>query len=127
MFSTRAAAAFALCAFCVVAQSAPAQSTKFEWARALNEAGNSVLTGIGVDRFGNTYVAGHTWSAQFPVRNAVQAALAAPGSEDMFVAKLDDAGNLVYATYFGGTGYDEATAVAVDGAGNVFVAGRTNS
>src|SRR3954452_18497176 len=99
MFSTRAAAAFALCAFCVFAesasaQSAAAQSTKFEWARALTEAGNSVLTGIGVDRFGNTYVAGHTWSAQFPVRNAVQAAPAAPGSEDMFVAKLDAAGNL---------------------------------
>jgi hypothetical protein len=34
---------------------------------------------------------------------------------------------IAYATYLGGTGYDEITALAADGAGNTYVAGRTQS
>ncbi len=49
------------------------------------------------------------------------------GSADVFVTKLDPPGNIVYSTYFGGSAYDSATAMAVDAAGNVFVTGTTNS
>src|SRR6185503_9339161 len=41
--------------------------------------------------------------------------------------KLDAAGELVYSRVVGGTGYDEAFAIAVDFQGNVFVTGRTSS
>jgi hypothetical protein len=34
---------------------------------------------------------------------------------------------LMYSTYFGGSGYDGANAVAVDSAGNIYVAGATSS
>jgi uncharacterized protein (TIGR03437 family) len=49
------------------------------------------------------------------------------GSTDVFVTKLDPLGNIVYSTYFGGSGNDSAAAMAVDAGGNVFVAGVTSS
>src|SRR5262249_56577886 len=43
-------------------------------------------------------------------------------------AKLDSAGKrLVYSTYLGGSGRDEALAVAVDAAGSAYVTGTTES
>jgi uncharacterized protein (TIGR03437 family) len=46
---------------------------------------------------------------------------------DVFVAKLDTNGNIVYATYFGGSGNDTASAMAVGRDGSVYVSGSTNS
>jgi uncharacterized protein (TIGR03437 family) len=46
---------------------------------------------------------------------------------DVFVAKLDPNGNIVYATYFGGSAYDTAAAIAVGQDGSVYVTGYTNS
>jgi len=50
------------------------------------------------------------------------------GSSDAFIAKFSGSNlSLLWSTYFGGDGWDEAFSVAVDGSGNVFVVGRTNS
>jgi len=46
---------------------------------------------------------------------------------DAFVAKISASGTLIWATYVGGTGDDSAGAIAVDAAGNVYVAGTTQS
>src|SRR5690606_38464529 len=47
---------------------------------------------------------------------------------DAFVAKLNPAGDtLVYLTYLGGSGEDIGDAIAVDGAGNVYITGMTES
>ena len=71
-------------------------------------------------------VAGVTASPDFPVGNAVQPQKR--GSVDAFVSKLTASGDaLVYSTYFGGSGYDEARDVAVDDHGNAYVAGYTDS
>ncbi len=81
---------------------------------------------IAVDSAGNAYVAGYTYSTDFPTANPLRSANA--GREDAFVSKLNVAGSaLVYSTYLGGSGHDEAFAIAVDGAGNVYVAGYTTS
>jgi Beta-propeller repeat/IPT/TIG domain len=48
-------------------------------------------------------------------------------ASNVFVAKLDPSGNMLYSTYFGGSGSDQALAMTVDAAGNVFVAGTTSS
>ena len=46
----------------------------------------------------------------------------------MFVTKLNPAGSaLVYSTYLGGQGFDGGGGLAVDGAGNAYVAGGTGS
>jgi uncharacterized protein (TIGR03437 family) len=50
-----------------------------------------------------------------------------PAGSDVLVAKFDPQGNPVYATYFGGAGYDQANGMAVDAGGSVYVTGTTGS
>jgi hypothetical protein len=82
-------------------------------------------TAIATDSAGNAYVAGVTRSANFPTAAASQGTAA--GNGDAFVAKFSPAGKLVYSTYLGGSGQDNATAIAVDSAGDAYVAGFTSS
>jgi hypothetical protein len=81
---------------------------------------------IAVDASGNAYVVGCTKSADFPTASALDAVLG--GTEDAFVIKINPTGTaLVYATYLGGTAFDDAQAVDVDASGNVYVTGITLS
>src|SRR5262249_29351357 len=85
-----------------------------------------VATAIAVDSAGNAYVAGATQSGNFPVKNGPGLALS--GNEDAFVAKVKaDGTGFLYAGYIGGEFADEAHAIAVDSAGNAYVAGFTLS
>ena len=79
-----------------------------------------------VDPAGNVIVAGQTSSPDFPVTpGALQSELKGP--QNAFVARLDASGNLVLATYLGGSGTDAAAAVRTDSAGSIYVAGQTSS
>jgi phosphoribosylcarboxyaminoimidazole (NCAIR) mutase len=83
---------------------------------------------IAVDGSGNAYVTGRTWSAEttFPVIGGPD--LTHNGGEDAFVAKVNASGTaLVYCGYVGGGDWDEGYGIAVDGSGNVYVAGYTES
>jgi hypothetical protein len=81
--------------------------------------------GIAVDSAGAAYVAGHTYSTNFPLVSAYQTSF---NLEEAFVAKLSPSGaSLTYSTFLGGSGADEAFGIAVDSAGSAYVAGRTFS
>ncbi len=86
---------------------------------------------IAVDISGNAWVAGSTWSSDFPIANAFQRA--SGGGQDAFVAKLDPGGDaLLLGSYLGGTGgslgYPEAAqGIALDWQGNAYLAGVTSS
>ncbi len=83
---------------------------------------------LAVDPDGNAYVAGFTFSANFPVTSgALQKQRNGIGG-DGFVAKLNAAGTaLIYATYLGGNGGDFIDELVVDAGGNAFVAGLSDS
>jgi hypothetical protein len=81
--------------------------------------------GIALDSQGSVYVAGVTPSANFPILSALQPSLDA--GLDAFVTKLSSTGILLYSTYFGGSGIDEANAIAVDSNDRAFVVGYTAS
>ena len=82
--------------------------------------------GIAVDGTGNAYISGFTNSTNFPTAAPIQAK--SGGGWDTFATKINVAGNtLVYSTYLGGTLDDEARSIAVDGAGNAYISGHTNS
>ncbi len=90
--------------------------------------GNSGDSGLGiaVDTAGNAYVTGYTGSPDYPVTSGSfnQSLI----GFDAFVTKLNPEGSaLVYSTYLGGHTFNEATAIAVDSRGNVYVAGDTTS
>jgi hypothetical protein len=95
---------------------------------------------IAVDSSGNAYICGETASTNFPTVSALDATFGGgqfAGSRDAFVMKLNAAGTaLVYSTYLGGSGDpvntningdDRCFGLAVDSAGNAYVAGETHS
>ena len=86
-----------------------------------------MVHGIAVDAGGNTYLAGETFSFNFPTTpGALDATLS--GVRDAFVTKLDaSGGSLVYSTYLGGSGNDVANHVAVDAVGSAYLIGWTFS
>jgi hypothetical protein len=86
--------------------------------------------GIAVDSSGDAFLAGYTYSSNFPVTTgAYQTATKASSRiATGFVTKLNPAGTgLVYSTYLGGNNLDELTAIAIDQTGNAYLSGLTFS
>ncbi|WP_438007367.1 protein kinase [Sorangium sp. So ce321] len=90
------------------------------WARRFGDAEWQASVDIALDRAGNAFVTGTFRGAidfgQGPLRN--------PAGEDIFVAKLDAAGNALWGKRFGDGSEQGGSRVAVDEAGNVVVAGQ---
>ncbi|MGO9271878.1 MAG: SBBP repeat-containing protein [Terriglobia bacterium] len=92
-----------------------------------------VGSAIAIDKSGNAYITGSTYSSNFPVTpGAFETLYGGNGQEngngDAFVAKLGPNGSsLIYASYLGGTGPDFGQGIAVDAAGNAYVTGSTQS
>jgi len=107
--------------------------SSFAYSTYLGGSLGSKATAIAVDAQGSAYITGSTQSPDFPVAKAFQKSCAldaasAKCSVDAFLTKFAPTGKaLVYSTYFGGTGRDEASGIAVDTAGDVHLIGRTES
>lgn len=84
--------------------------------------------GIAVDSDGNAYITGDTMSINFPVTTGAFQTQKAGFSTDAFVTKMNATGTaLIYSTYFGGDNRDAGNDIALDGAGNAYVTGLTDS
>jgi hypothetical protein len=83
---------------------------------------------IAVDSSGNAYVTGLTSHIDFPTLNQFQTF---QGIADAFITKIDTTqigvSSLIYSTYLGGEGDDRGFGIAVDGSGNAYVTGFTES
>lgn len=81
--------------------------------------------GLGIDDSGSIFLAGETWSSNFPtVAGAIDTTLGGP--IDGFLARISSDGtSLVYGTYVGGMGTDRVNSLAVDGAGVATITGNT--
>ena len=114
----------------VVVKFAPAQNKILYWAQ-LTPDGQTQAHGLAVDAAGNAYITGVTSSFSLPLVNAVQTSLAGHGafaSSGGFVTKIaPDGQSLVYSTYLAGSNYEYLNGIAIDAAGNAFVAGQTTS
>lgn len=112
--------------------------TTLVYSTLIGGSGDDSIASIAVDAGGDVYATGSTSSSNFPVTaNAFQRTYRGPsaagGSNDQlfgdaFVVKLNPAGTaLVYGSYLGGEDNDFAYGIAVDNAGNAYVAGTTDS
>jgi hypothetical protein len=85
---------------------------------------------LDLDASGNVYIASNNTRGlpdpNSPLVNPIQSTLA--GAQDIYVAKLDPAAaNVLFSTYLGGITLDQPFGLAVDGAGNMVVAGISQS
>ena len=91
------------------------------WNTFLGGGDYDFAVALAVDGGGNVYTAGFsyaTWGS--PVR-------AFSGGEDAFAAKLDSNGTLIWNTFLGSGSTDAGLALALDGVGNVYVAGYSDA
>lgn len=91
------------------------------WSKRFGDGGNQIAWGVAADPAGNLVIAGEfTGALDF----GGGASLTSAGSSDVFVAKLDSAGNSLWAKRFGDPTYQAAVSVAVDSNGDVLVTGQ---
>jgi hypothetical protein len=87
--------------------------------------------GIAIDSEGNAYIAGSTWSNNFPTTSdafdeSCNGGKDQSSNSDAFFTIMNPAGSaLVYSTYIGGTTGDQAHFLAVDMAGSAYIVGHT--
>ncbi len=101
------------------------------WAYGIGSGGNDFSGGIAVDNGGNIYVTGSfIGTVDFdPSGNGTAISLTAPGTgSDIFVAKYNPDGELLWAHNFGGSGLvgDAGSDIAIDDSNNVYVTGVFN-
>lgn len=89
------------------------------WVRNGGGKSEDAAFGIATDVSGNSYVTGYFSGTAFFAASKVTSV----GYSDLFVAKYDAAGNLVWVRSGGGSYQDEAYAVSTDIAGNCYVTG----
>ena len=86
--------------------------------------------GIAIDNKGNAYIAGGTFSLDFPTLNPCDATTAEDALEG-FVARLDTTrsgtSSLIYSTYLGGNSSDECLDIVVDNNNCAYITGWTYS
>src|SRR4051812_1380631 len=112
---------FAVAALCLtnadgaIAVTAP----NFLWARQGNAANNGFGKGLFTDTNGNSYTTGFFDGTNGFGTNQLRSY----GSTDIFVAKYDKDGTLIWARHAGTTNREEGLGVTADSAGNCFVTG----
>lgn len=91
-------------------------------------AGITTGRGIGVNLFGQTFIAGDTSSASFPTTGGAFSTVYGGGASDGFVSLISSGGGtLLASTYLGGAGADVISGLALDASDFVYVTGGTFS
>jgi PKD repeat protein len=94
-----------------------------KWATSIGGVNFDFIADAVSDGQGGLYVTGYTNSPNFPTTLAGSAGL----GYDVFVARYDSLGAVLWSTRYGGGGDDFGNAIARDGAGNLLIAGKLGS
>jgi hypothetical protein len=94
------------------------------WRKRFGRGSDNLNTYVDLDPAGNIVVAGSYGGAlDFDGQHALEAG----AMSEVFLVELDPAGAHRWSRSFGGTRYQYAAGMAVDGAGNVFLTGQTDA
>jgi len=104
-----------------------ASGSQMLWSTYLGGSYSDFANAIAVDAAGNVYVTGFTYSSDFPTTaGAMQSKLA--GTYNAVLTKISsDGSNILYSTFWGGSGGDSANAIAIDTTGDAYITGYTGS
>jgi hypothetical protein len=86
------------------------------WAKSAGGAALDIIA----DNIGNIFITGTFQSSTITFGTTT---LTNSGAEDMFIAKYDTSGNVIWAKSAGGNSVDQGSSIASDGVGNTFVTG----
>jgi len=102
-------------------------SGNFVWAKAISGTNTDQSNTIALDASGNVYTTGWFGNTTDFDPGAGVFNLTSAGDNDIFISKLDNAGNFVWAKAMGGTGADDGNSIALDASGNVYTTGDFSS
>ena len=100
------------------------------WATYYGGSGYERGFGICTDNSGNLYVTGRTSSSNFPTQTltgAYNQTTYGGGGYDAFILKFNSSGARIWATYYGGSGFERGNGICTDNSGNLYVTGKTAS
>lgn len=95
--------------------------SQFLWAKNEGSVDAETATSLAVTKDGLYFYVVGNFTGKVKIADTTISSYG--GSKDMFLAKYDTDGNLIWVTAAGGPGHDSATAVCVDAAGNAYVTG----
>lgn len=99
-------------------------SGNFVWAKVIGYSGYySYSTSIKLDGSTNIYISGCFWNTTDFDPGPEVYNLTSNGLSDIFICKLNDSGNFIWAKAMGGSSYDYSSSIALDGNGNVYTTG----
>ena len=111
---------FAFTFFCILLN---AQPPTLQWAKKFGGTGNDESNSVAVDASGNVYTAGRfNDNVDFDPGPGAYFMTANTGY-DIFVSKLDAAGNFIWAKQFGASPTGNCNSITVDAVGNVYITG----
>ncbi|MDP4266007.1 MAG: SBBP repeat-containing protein [Bacteroidota bacterium] len=95
------------------------------WAK--NAEGYSAASSVAVDVSGNAYLAGRFYCHTLKIGSIFLTNVDSNYTYDIFVAKYDANGNVLWAKSAGGNGADYVNSIAVDALGNTYITGIFDS
>jgi hypothetical protein len=105
-----------------------ATGTELMWSTLIGGDADDIAYDIALDGLGEAYIAGSTLSKNFPTSVGAYDTTYNGGYKDAFIALLSgDGARLRYASFVGGSDWDEAFGIALSPSGDVFIAGMTES
>lgn len=99
-------------------------SGNFVWAKQFEGLDPGNGNGIAVDEEGNIIIMGNFYGSTDFDPGISSFVLTSKGESDIFISKLDSAGNFIWANQLGGSSYDICNSISVDELGNVYTTGR---
>jgi uncharacterized protein (TIGR03437 family) len=104
----------------------PATLDSLVFASYLGGSDLDFFGGLALDKYGNAYITGCTYSTDFPLKDSLQPFIGNVSSNaNVLIVKTTPAGSLVYSTLVGGHGGSCGLGIAVDVQSKVHVAGQT--
>lgn len=93
------------------------------WAISAGGNSNDFAVKITLDTYGNVYIIGYYYSTSITFGTTTFNS-SSPGVSDIFVAKYDSSGNLLWAKSNGGQGDVNGIGITTDNAGDVYITGQ---
>jgi uncharacterized membrane protein YqhA len=98
-------------------------SGNFIWAKQMGGTNYELGSSIYTDTYGNVYTTGYFYGISDFDPGAGVYNLTSAGSADVFISKLDTAGNFIWAKRLGGAYHDYPYSITADVSGNVYTTG----